>query len=144
MYFNQLKVSIQAMPHITPNTLHRVRPLMKFNVDHNFTYITMRIDEHQQQLQSYYKLTKDDLEEINKEWLANLLVRVDPADISDVNIAKTMLDIPSKMKKYDEVQDVHSTSTKTTSISPEQGNDGGEIGGIEFEQNKGEVTPPRE
>jgi len=33
---------------------------------------------------------------------------------------------------------------KTTSISPEQGDDDGEIGGTEVEQNKSKVTPPRE
>ena len=33
---------------------------------------------------------------------------------------------------------------KTTSISPAQGGDGEELGGTEVEQNKGEVTPPRE
>jgi hypothetical protein len=39
-FYNQLKVSIQSVPHITLNTLHRFRPLMKFNVDHHFIYIT--------------------------------------------------------------------------------------------------------
>jgi hypothetical protein len=51
---------------------------------------------------------------------------------------------PSKTKKDEEAQDVNSTSAKTTSISLEQGGDGGELGGTEVEQNKGEVTPPRE
>jgi hypothetical protein len=32
----------------------------------------------------------------------------------------------------------------TTSISPEKGGDGGYLGRTEVEQNKGEVTPPRE
>jgi hypothetical protein len=98
------------------------------------------------QLQSYYKLTEDDLEEITKEWSADLLVPVDPVEMSDVDSPETMSDTPgpSKTKKDDEVQDVHSTSTKTSSISPEQGNDGGELGGTKVEKNKGEVTPPRE
>jgi hypothetical protein len=68
-YYNQLKITIQAMPRITPNTLHRFRSLMKFSVDRHFIYITPRADEHHQQLHSYYKLTEEDLEEITKEWL---------------------------------------------------------------------------
>jgi hypothetical protein len=78
-YYNQLKVAIQSTPRITPNTLHRFRPLMKFSTDRHFIYITVHADEHKQQLQSYYKLTEDDLEEITKEWSADLLVPVDPA-----------------------------------------------------------------
>jgi hypothetical protein len=84
-YYNQLKVAIQAMPRITLNTLHRFRPLMKFSVDRHFIYITVRADEHKQQLQSYYKLMEDDLEEITKEWSVDLLVPVDPAEMSDVD-----------------------------------------------------------
>jgi hypothetical protein len=145
-YYNQLKIAIQSTPRITPNTLYRFRPLMKFSVDHHFTYITTRADEHKQQLQSYYKLTEDDLEEITKEWSADLLVPVDPAEMSDVDSPETMPDTPgpSKTKKNDEVHDVHSTSVETSSTSPEQGDDGGELGGMKVEQNKGKVTPPRD
>jgi hypothetical protein len=145
-YFNQLKNAIQSTPWITPNVLHRFRPLMKFSVDHHFTYITVCGDEHKQQLQSYYKLTEDDLEEITKEWSADLLVAADPADMSDEEIPEAMPDTPglSRTKKDDEVEDVPSTSVKTTSISPAQGGDGDELGGTEVEQNRGEVTPPRE
>jgi hypothetical protein len=141
-YYNQLNISIQSTPRITPNTLHRFRSLMKFSADRHFTYITTHADEHKQQVQSYYKLTKYDLEEITKEWSTNLLVLADLAEMSDVDIPETMSDTPgpSKKKKYDEVQYVHSTLVKTTSISPEKG----ELGGTEVEQNKGEVTPPRE
>jgi hypothetical protein len=39
-YYNQVKNEIQSTPHLTPNTLHRFRPLIKFNVDRHFTYIT--------------------------------------------------------------------------------------------------------
>jgi hypothetical protein len=66
-YYIQLKTAIQATPHITPNTLHRFRPLMKFIAYHHFIYLTPRADEHQEQLQSHYKLTEEDLEEITKE-----------------------------------------------------------------------------
>jgi hypothetical protein len=119
---------------------------MKFNVDHHFTYITVSSDEHKQQLQSCYKLTEDDLEEITKEWLVNILVAADPTDMSDVESTEAMSDTPRqrKTKKDYEVEDIPSTSTKTTLVSPTQGGDGDELGGTKFEQNKGEVTPPRE
>jgi hypothetical protein len=66
--------------------------------------------------------------------------------MSDMDSPEAMLDTPGprKNKKDDEVQDVHSTSTKTTLISPAQGGDGEELGGTEVEKNKGKVTPPRE
>jgi hypothetical protein len=41
-YFNHLKNAIQSTPRITPNILHRFIPLMKFNTDRHFTYITVR------------------------------------------------------------------------------------------------------
>jgi hypothetical protein len=119
---------------------------MKFSADHHFTYITACADEHKQQLQSYYKLTEDDLEEITKEWSADLLVAADPAEMSDVDSPEAMPDTPGpcKTKKDVEVQDIHNTSTKTTSLSPAKGGDDEELGGTEVEQNKGEVTPPRD
>jgi hypothetical protein len=61
-YYNQLKRAIQSEPRMTPHTLHWFRPLMKFNIDRHFIYITVRTDEHKQQLQSYYKLTEEDLD----------------------------------------------------------------------------------
>jgi hypothetical protein len=145
-YFNQLKNAIQSTLWITPNVLHRFRPLMKFSTDHHFTYITVHGDEHKQQVQSYYKPTEDDLEDITKEWSADLLVAVDLADMSDKEIPEAMLDTPgpSRTNKDDEFEDVPSTFTKTTSISPMQGGDGDELGGTKVEQNKGKVTPPRE
>ena len=45
-YYNQLKNAIQSTPHLTPNTLHRFRPLIKFSADCHFTYITTCADEH--------------------------------------------------------------------------------------------------
>jgi hypothetical protein len=91
-YYNQLKIAIQATPRITPNTLHRFRPLMKFNVDLHFIYITPRVDEHHQQLQSYYKLTEEDLEEITKEWLVDLLIPAGPVELSDVDSLEALHD----------------------------------------------------
>jgi hypothetical protein len=86
---------------MTPNNLHKFRPLMKFNVDHHFTYITARVDEHKEQLQSYYKMIEEDLEKITKGWSANLLVSADPAEMSNINSPKAAQDTPgpSKTKK---------------------------------------------
>jgi hypothetical protein len=93
-YYNQLKITIQATPRITPNTLHRFRPLMKFSADRHFIYITPHTDEHHQQLQSYYKLTEEDLEEITKEWSVDLLIPADPAELSDVDSPEAVHDTP--------------------------------------------------
>jgi hypothetical protein len=130
-YYNQLKAAIGGEPCITPNTLQRFWPLIKFSMDHHFIYLTPRVDEHQEQLQSYYKLTEEDLEEITKEWSADLLVPTNPVDISDIDSPDAMQDTPgpSKMnktkktnetKKVEEVQDVDSYSVKTASITPGQ------------------------
>jgi hypothetical protein len=100
-------------------------------VDFHFTYITAHVDEHKQQLQSYYKLTEEDLEQITKKWLVDLLVAADPAEMYDVDRPEAIPDTlrPRKTKKDYESQYVHSTSTKTISISPAQGGDGEELGG---------------
>jgi hypothetical protein len=49
---------------MTPNTLHRFMPYEKFCMDRHFIYITVHGDEHKEELQSYYKLTEEDMEEI--------------------------------------------------------------------------------
>jgi hypothetical protein len=68
------------------NTIHEFRPLMKFNANHHFIYITVQADKHKKKFQSYYKLTKEDLEEITKEWSIKLLILANPMDISDIDI----------------------------------------------------------
>jgi hypothetical protein len=140
-YYNQLMVAIQVMPRITPNTLHRFRPLMKFSTYRYFIYIIACTNEHHQQLQSYYKLTKDDLEEITKEWSTDLLVPADPVEMFNVDSPETASDItgPNKIKRTEEVDDLNNASINTESISSDKGGDG-----IEVEQKKGEVTPPRD
>jgi hypothetical protein len=45
----------------------------------------VRAYEHKEKLQSYYKLTEEDLEEITKEWFADLLIPADPAKIFDLD-----------------------------------------------------------
>jgi RNase H-fold protein (predicted Holliday junction resolvase) len=108
---------------------------MKFSVDRHFTYITAHTYEHKQQLQSYYKLTKDDLEEITKEWSVDLFVVADPVEMSDVDSPEAMLDTlgPRKPKKDVEVQDIHITSINIASLSPAKGGDEEELGGTEVE-----------
>jgi len=51
---------------------------MKFFIDQHFIYITTCADENKEELQSYNKLTEDDLEEIKKDWYAYLLIATDP------------------------------------------------------------------
>jgi hypothetical protein len=104
---------------------------MKFSVDHHFIYITMHVDEHKQQLQSYYKLTEEDIKEITKDWSVDLLIPTNPMEFSDVDSPKAAQDTPgpSKMKKPEEVHDVDSASVRTASITPDEGDDGEEIEG---------------
>jgi hypothetical protein len=40
---------------------------MEFRVDRNFIYIIAQANKHKEELQSYYKLTEEDLEEITKD-----------------------------------------------------------------------------
>jgi hypothetical protein len=67
-YYQQLKVVIEAFPQMTHCTLHQYRPIAKFLIDPHFIYITTRRDEQEEELQSYYKLTDEDMEQIIKEW----------------------------------------------------------------------------
>jgi hypothetical protein len=70
-------------------------------MEHHFIYLTPCTDEHQEQLQSYYKLTEEDLEEITRKWSVDLLVLVDPIEMSDIDNPKTTQDTPrpNKTKK---------------------------------------------
>jgi hypothetical protein len=119
-------------------------------VDRHFIYLTPRADEHQEQLQSYYKLTEEDLEEITKEWSVDLLVSADPTEMSDIDSPRTAQDTPGPSKtkkakttkKTEEVQDVDSLSVRMTSITPDEEGDDEE--GTETEQQKVEVPPPRD
>jgi hypothetical protein len=62
---------------MTLNTLDRFKTLMKFHADRNFIYITARVDESREEIQSYYNLIEEDLEEIIKEWPIEFLIPVD-------------------------------------------------------------------
>jgi hypothetical protein len=63
---------------------------MKFSADHHFIYIIVHVDENKQQLQSYYKLIEEDLEEITKEWSMDLLIPANPTELSDVDSPEPM------------------------------------------------------
>jgi uncharacterized protein YsxB (DUF464 family) len=75
-YYLQLKRAIEYFPHMMLNTLHKFRPLANFYTDRHFIYITTHRDEHKEELQSYYKLIEEDMEEITKEWPTEFLVPV--------------------------------------------------------------------
>jgi hypothetical protein len=117
---------------------------MNFSAYRHFIYITVHVDEHKKQLQSYYKLTEEDLEEITKEWSANLLIPTNPAEISNIDIPQTAQDTtgPRRTKKTKEVQGLDSASMNTTSISLEKGGDGKELDDKEVEQKKGDEVDP--
>jgi hypothetical protein len=126
---------------------------MNFRTDRYFIYITAQEDEHKEELQSYYKLTKEDLKEITKERSIDFLIPADPAEMSDPELdspeaAHKEHDTPrtNKRKKIEEFQDLSSASEKTASVSLGRGGDDKEeeINGKVDEQKQGEVTPPRD
>jgi hypothetical protein len=84
-YYQQLKIDIESFPCMTPRTLHQYRTIAKFSVDPNFIYINARRDESKEELQSYYKLTDEDMDKIMKEWPEKFLVPVADAEISDTD-----------------------------------------------------------
>jgi hypothetical protein len=90
-YYLQLKKTIEVVPRMMPNTLHRFRPFVKFHVDRHFIYITVCRNEHKEVLHSYYKLIDEDLEEITKEWPAELLIHVDPTELSDTELIGSLV-----------------------------------------------------
>jgi hypothetical protein len=49
-YYLQLKRAIEVVPRITPNTLHKFRPFVKFHADKHFIYITACKDKHKEVL----------------------------------------------------------------------------------------------
>jgi hypothetical protein len=79
-------MAIESFPHMRLKTLEKFRPLMKFRADRNFTYINAHADESKEDLQPYYKLTEEDLEEITKEWPVELLIPVDQSELSDPDL----------------------------------------------------------
>jgi hypothetical protein len=147
---------------MTPNTLHQYRPLAKFHADRHFIYITACRDESKEELQSYYKLTDEDMEEITKEWPTEFLVPVEDAELSDPDIIGSPLvtrvehDGQTSMKKKKKKEEVQNIETDEEDNASEEsrpdspaGGGGDEVnqeeGGEEGEkQDKGEVTPPKD
>jgi hypothetical protein len=122
----------------------------------------MHRDESKEELQSYYKLTDEDMEEITKEWPAEFLV---PWKMQN-SLTPTSSEVPlvtrvehdgqtsmKKKKKKEEVQNIETdeednASEESRSDSP-AGGGGDEVnqeeGGEEGEKkDKGEVTPPKD
>jgi hypothetical protein len=65
----------------------------------------------------------------------DLLIPVDPTEMSDIDSPEAPHDTPraKKTKKNEEAQDVSITLAKTASISPDQGGYGKEIDGVKVE-----------
>jgi hypothetical protein len=128
-YYLQLNKAIESFPYMTLNTLHRFRPLANFYAHRHFIYIIVRKDEHKEELQSYYKLTEEDMEEITKEWPAEFLILVEQIELSEPDLIGSPVvtreehGTPSnnKKKKKEEVHELSSASKETTPDSPEGG-----------------------
>jgi hypothetical protein len=114
-YYQQLKVSIESFSRMTLCTLHQYRPIAKFYADRHFIYITACRDESKEKLQSYYKLTDDNMEQITKEWPEEFLIPVDDEELSDPSIIGSPLvtrvehagqSSAKKKKKKEEVQNI--------------------------------------
>jgi hypothetical protein len=104
---------------------------VKFHAEKHFIYITACEEKHKEVIQSYYKLTEEDLEEITKEWPAELLIPVDPTELFNPKLIESLVitheghDTPgtSRRKKIEEVQQLSSASEETASDSPGGGGD---------------------
>jgi hypothetical protein len=127
---------------------------LKFHTDIHFIYITARGDENKEILQSYYKLTEEELEEITKKWHVELLIPVDPIEMSDPKLIKIPMitregnDTPgtSRRKKTEEVQQLRSALEETALDSLRGGGDDQvdkeENNQKSYQQKQGKVTPP--
>jgi hypothetical protein len=145
-YYLHLKRDIDSFPRMTLNTLHRFRPFLKFRTDRHFIYITVHGDEHKDELQSYYKLTKEGMEEINKEWPTEFLIPVNQEELSNPDLIGSPVvthkeyDAPSsrRRKKKEEVQELNNASKETASDLP--GGGGGDE--VDKEENDGKEDKP--
>jgi hypothetical protein len=65
----------------------------------------MRRDKNKEELQSYYKLTEEYMEDITKEWPAEFLVPIGDEELSDLDLIRSLVvtgtewDGPSSAKK---------------------------------------------
>jgi hypothetical protein len=85
-YYLQLMQTIESFPQITSNTLHRFRPLAKLHAYDEFIYITTYGEENKEELQDYYKLTEEYMDEITKEWPAQFIVPVGDVELSNPDL----------------------------------------------------------
>jgi hypothetical protein len=160
-YYLQLKCAIKSFPQMTLNTFHTYRTLAKFHADCHFIYITVCQDISKEELQSYYKLINEYMEEITKEWLTKFLVPVEKTELSNPDIIGSPLvtrmeyDGPSSTKKKnkkEEVKDIDSegkdSASKETAPDSPGGGGGNEVNqeeeGEEDKQEKGELTLPKD
>jgi hypothetical protein len=110
-YYLQLKRVIESFSCMTSNTLHRFMPLAKLHVDIHFIYITVCANKCKEELQSYYKLMEEEMEEITKEWPGEFLILVDQVELFEPDligspvVPREECDAPSsiKRKKKEEV-----------------------------------------
>jgi hypothetical protein len=140
-----------------PRTLHGYRLISNFHTDRHFIYITTLRDESKEELQSYYKLTDEDMEKITKECSEEFLILVDDAEISDTKIIGSPLvtqfeharqSSVKKKKKKEEVQNIETDKEDNAYEGNGSGSLGegdeanGKGGGDEGEkQGEGEATP---
>jgi hypothetical protein len=123
-------------------------------------FISLHRDESKEELQSYYKMTDEDMEQIMKEWPEEFLALVDDAELSDPDIIGSPLvtrfehggqSSVKKKKKKEEVQNIEtdeedSASEESGPGSPAGGGGGDKVnqegGGDEGEkQGEGKATP---
>jgi predicted transcriptional regulator of viral defense system len=107
-----------------PCTLHQYQPIEKFHIDPHFIYITTPRDENREELQSYYKLIDEDMEQITKEWLEEFLVPVADEELSNTKTIGSPIvtwaehvrqaNGTKKKKRQEEVQDIESDEEDNT------------------------------
>jgi hypothetical protein len=90
-YYLHLKRDIEYFPRMMPNTLDRFIPFVKFCTDRHFIYINVHRDKHKEYVQSYYKLTEEDMEEITKEWPEELPVLVNHTELSNLDLIGSLV-----------------------------------------------------
>jgi hypothetical protein len=66
-------------------------------------------DEHKEDLQSYYKLTKEDMEEITKEWPSEFLVPIKQTELSNPDIIGSPL---VTWTEYDKTRNINRKNKK--------------------------------
>jgi hypothetical protein len=84
-YYQQLKLPIDSFMCMELCTVHQYRPIENFHAYPHFIYIIARRDENKEEINSYYKMTYEDMEHITKDWLEEFLAPVVDAELYDTN-----------------------------------------------------------